>query len=108
MARYIDAEQFLKSTISKFNCIPLVGVTSYINGEECFDGEHFDTLINEQTTADVEEVKHGKWVHTDKARHWTGKDECSECTYHSYDRDDLSHLNYCPNCGAKMDGRRDT
>jgi hypothetical protein len=55
-------------------------------------------------TAEVAEVKHGVWVHNDMAMHCNGKDECSECTYHTHDREDLSHLNYCPNCGAKMDG----
>ena len=54
--------------------------------------------------ADVATVRHGRWVHTDYALHWAAKDECSECTYHDLDRDDLSHYNYCPNCGAKMDG----
>ena len=54
--------------------------------------------------ADVAPVRHGRWIHTDLAAHWYGKDECSECTYHEHDRRDLSHFNYCPNCGAKMDG----
>ena len=89
-------------------------MAEYINRRELLDNlnkfapEHYNGLINmlirNQPTADVAEVKHGEWVHTDKAKHWTGKDECSECTYHTWDRDDLSHLNYCPNCGAKMDG----
>ncbi len=56
MSRYIDADKLLKSTISKFKCVPLVGVSSYRNGEEYFDGEDFDTLINEAPTADVVEV----------------------------------------------------
>ena len=54
--------------------------------------------------ADVAPVRHGRWIHTDLAAHWYGKDECSECTYHEHDRRDLSHFNYCPNCGARMDG----
>ena len=54
-------------------------------------------------SADVAPVRHGRWVHTDLASHWLGKDECSECTYHKKDRSDLSHNNYCPYCGAKMD-----
>ena len=57
--------------------------------------------------ADVAPVRHGRWVHTDYAIHWTAKDECNECTYHASDRDDLSHYNYCPNYGAKMDGGAD-
>ena len=59
--------------------------------------------IRELPAADVAEVHHGRWIHTDLAAHWLGKDECSECTYHEKDRSDLSHFNYCPNCGAKMD-----
>ena len=61
-------------------------------------------FVQSQPTADVAEVRHGRWIHTDLAAHWLGKDECSECTYHEKDRSDLSHNNYCPNCGAKMDG----
>lgn len=56
---------------------------------------------------DYAPVVHGRWIHTDLASHWYGKDECSECTYHEYDRSDLTHFRYCPNCGAKMDGGED-
>ena len=58
--------------------------------------------IRKIPAADVAPVRHGRWIHTDLAKHWYGKDECSECTYHEKDRSDLSHLNYCPNCGCKM------
>ena len=60
--------------------------------------------IRELPAADVAPVRHGRWIHTDLAAHWYGKDECNECTYHEHDRRDLSHFNYCPGCGAKMDG----
>ena len=73
-------------------------------------GEGFDRgldraqrAILDAPAADVAPVVHGQWIHTDLASHWHGKDECSECTYHEKDRSDLSHFNYCPNCGAKMD-----
>lgn len=56
MSKYIDADKLLKSTIAKFKCVPLVGVPSCRNGKEYFDGENFDTLINETPTADVVEV----------------------------------------------------
>lgn len=58
--------------------------------------------IERLPTADVVSVRHGRWIHTDYAIHWTAKDECSECAYHTCDRDDLSKYNYCPNCGADM------
>ena len=87
MARYIDADKADVNEISVY-CNP----------------DDVQEWLNAQPTADVAEVKHGEWKHTDKARYWAGKDECSECTYHYYDRRDLSHFNYCPDCGAKMDG----
>lgn len=55
--------------------------------------------------ADVELVRHGKWVHSEiedddwgrTFHEWT----CSVCSY------SVAHNptgeNYCPNCGAKMD-----
>ena len=75
--------------------------------ETMLENGKFDCLMNENrsinTSADVAPVIHGRWVHTDLALHWHGKDECSECTYHKQDRSDLSRFRYCPNCGARMD-----
>jgi hypothetical protein len=66
----------------------------------CSSEYHATNLYN----AGYRKQTEGEWVHTDKAEHWYGKDECSECHYHTFDRTDLSHLNFCPNCGAKMKG----
>ena len=45
---------------------------------------------------DAEPVRHGRWI-SECEPHY----ECSVCHhwFHLYDR-----TNYCPNCGAKMDG----
>lgn len=42
-------------------------------------------------------VKHGKWIFDDFGFH------CSEC-WTRYPSEITDELNYCPNCGAKMDG----
>lgn len=49
-------------------------------------------------TDDVEEVKHGKWLHkkTDELNYYV-YGQCSNCL----ERKRVD--NYCPNCGAKMD-----
>ena len=47
--------------------------------------------------ADFVEVKHGKWVKENNKR------TCSECGYYYFGNS--TDTNYCPNCGAKMDGR---
>ena len=56
-------------------------------------------------TADVVEVKHGKWERReDGIFYWY---ECSECSEHPpYDKYHNMWLSeYCPHCGAKMDGK---
>lgn len=54
--------------------------------------------LRELPTTDVVEVNHGEW----EKRGFYGHN-CSVC-------DSLNDIdtNYCPNCGAKMDGRSDT
>ena len=60
--------------------------------------------INRAQVADVDEVKHGEWIHPLTDEPWNpgvfGK--CSRCGYV------CSHIKkmpmFCENCGAKMDG----
>lgn len=105
MPRYIDAEA-LKKDLTRF-----------------YDGEvTARELIDEQPTADVQPVKHGEWIEKKVFRmKWIPYDDddvnaddvgvecmteqkCSYCkrwtikfTYHI-------ELDYCPLCGARMDG----
>lgn len=106
MSKYIDADKLLKSTISKYRCVPLVGIHSYRNGEEYFDGEDFDDLINNTPTADVVEVRHGEWIRKD------GFLVCSECdatkpiAFSTVLKTTYYKCDFCNRCGAKMDGER--
>ena len=54
-------------------------------------------------------VKHGKWVHNENYESWSEKYICSVCHRNALSDGDYRHTlsNYCPNCGAKMDGRTD-
>ncbi len=52
-------------------------------------------IINAYHRADVQEVRHGKWLINKNMR------ECSECGYFYYSNN--VNTNYCCNCGAKMD-----
>lgn len=69
-----------------------------------FAPEHYSDLINElitkQPAADVAPVVHGHWEQVDDT-----KCRCSRCDIIAliglYPHGDK---NYCPNCGAKMDG----
>lgn len=75
--------------------------TELIENLNRFAPGHYNALINQiitnQPTVDVAEVKHGEWVKNDKTR------TCSCCGYF-YINVDMEDDNYCPNCGAKMDG----
>ena len=65
---------------------------------------YISNFINYLPTADVAEVKHGKWVEP----HWRNSVSCANCSicgaeaYH-YDFHGVQKTyRYCPNCGAKM------
>ena len=61
-------------------------------------------------SADVQPVRHGHWQITDAYPHNV---YCSEChmkcaqTHWAVWEDGSLPRNYCPNCGARMDGEKD-
>ena len=77
MSRYIDADKILYKDLSEGRGVCWVT---------------FRDWIKEMPTADVVEVKHGEWIIQD------GKVVCSECFEPNLE------TNFCPNCGAKMEG----
>ena len=56
-------------------------------------------IVDAQPTADVAEVRHGRWVnHFDYMMERSGFFVCDSCKKMSREKYD-----YCPNCGAHMD-----
>lgn len=55
--------------------------------------------VNSVRPADVAPVVHGRWVF--------GGDGCVICSECNEEESNDNHRNYCPNCGAKMDGGAD-
>lgn len=60
--------------------------------------------IRNAPTIDAEPVRNGRWLYNSYPTVWYGHGEppewvCSECEERAYNTYD-----YCPNCGAKMDG----
>ena len=103
MAEYIDREAALKrfeeikqSGISLKDAIYIDGVMAVI-----------ETLL----AADVEPVRHGRWIGKRLDNFKKYQVTCSECgwigieNYDSYV--DPSDFNYCPNCGANMEYEED-
>ena len=97
MDEYIDREA-ISEEIRKYY---------YKNPPNFSYGEGFDrgldraqTAILDAPAADVAQVVHGRWVPT-KAPFMNECKDCSVCGYRTV----WGHrYNYCPNCGAKMDG----
>lgn len=84
MSRYIKVVDTAKKISEKLN-IPLKNLID---------------ILAEVSTADVQEVKHGKWVigyFHDRV--------CSRCCHPDNDLSEFPH-DYCPNCGARMDGEK--
>lgn len=57
--------------------------------------EKIANVTNMVSAADVQEVRHGKWLINKNMR------ECTECGYFYYSNN--VNTNYCCNCGTKMD-----
>ena len=86
MARYIDAEELFMD-----------------NAYEWFDdwGNYTSAgkAIVDAPTADVVEVVHGEWIRQDET---FTRFMCSECGSKNHN----IRWVFCPNCGAKMDGKK--
>lgn len=92
-ARYIDANEVLRMMQHSKEDKPSWGDWE-IAHDCCID------CVNGATTADVAEVKHGKWK---RARYTEASLYiCSEC-----DKPEYKEHRYCPSCGAKMDRKDD-
>ena len=61
----------------------------------------FQHWVEIQPAADVAPVRHGRW----EVGYFHDR-VCSCCLHPDNDFDDYAH-NFCPNCGAKMDGGAD-
>lgn len=75
---------------------------------ECFESEPCERLLaafGMAPAADVAPVVHGRWIN--KTNHNRAvveqRVDCSACGHIFWHTSAMSY-NYCPNCGAKMDG----
>ena len=66
------------------------------------DGWLADRIIEEIEDAPTIEPKHGRWINIKVSTTGESSAECSECgaiVHTTF----TSTVNYCPNCGARMD-----
>lgn len=58
-------------------------------------------VIQDLPAADVAPVQHGRWI---EDHDYIKCPECSVMVKRDFTFFDIGDWNYCPNCGAKMDG----
>lgn len=63
---------------------------------------YVESIIQKQPAADVAQVVHGRWI-DNGANGYKWAFVCSRCGYADGHPFDNRH-NFCPNCGARMDG----
>ena len=106
MPRYIDAEALAGEMDA--GCIPIVekGISGVTGDETCIMD-----YINNAPTADVEPVRHGRWIDIGNSDETEGMRECTECGYQTHHEfaiideiQECGSMIYCEHCGAKMDG----
>ena len=105
MSEYIERETLLR-TLSK-------EVEYNDDGDQEINSDTVFIAIESAPAADVETVRHGKWIDDfpnsepgshDGCEEWYGKVyTCSECGERI-----MYKNNCCPNCGAKMDKEDET
>ena len=102
---YIDKELLLKDIYKNVRFSVKSGVIS----PELRGARKVIDRIENAPTADVVEVKHGEWVLLDEcSNEGVYCSVCHKKVYRKAYANQKVKSNYCPNCGAKMDGRRDT
>lgn len=65
-----------------------------------------EDLLNNQPSADVVEVRHAEWELIEKEDFIYEIRKCSACGAERFFEEDDKLCNFCPDCGAKMDGER--
>ena len=129
MGDYIDRESLIKDFVGYCNHLSQVCHSNDDVYAEMFGIVQCLNRVESAPTADVVEVRHGEWVEHDESKDDFYHHRCSICkvdaVFNYVETEDfdegmdgewysmgmsitdiVEHLtNYCPNCGAKMDGK---
>lgn len=98
MSRYIDAEQIAETYLQRARS-EWQKVKEGNAGNAFAEASH---IALHYPSADVQDVKHGRWIEEDDA---IIHGHCSSCGWNAiWQETDVFGMPYCPNCGAKMQG----
>lgn len=99
MAEYIDREAAIRAVRGQR------GPCRSLAQNQMLDRLKVD--VERIPAADVAPVVHGKWEYISQTLNTLSQLRCSFCGWWSLDPSIDGAYNYCPNCGAKMDGGAD-
>ena len=91
MSEYIEREKALDAVVTWAEICPATAISE----------------IGCMTAADVAPVVHGEWILVGTNEHdyeTSVEEKCSLCGRYVYRYDTEPQDNFCPNCGAKIDG----
>ena len=92
MAEYIEREALLREIERR---------EALMVGDKLVSVYAMKSFIKNRPSADVAQVRYGRWE-------WDTEDiyRCSNCAEKSHVKEVMGHpeWDYCPNCGAKMNG----
>lgn len=114
MAEYIEREAAIDeiegATWYHISCQKNLVEGAACEADALYKATDIYNVLKSAPIADVQEIKHGEWTKDD-----SGGCYCSACGWYAdYDYDYVTYVtnnglgngdfNYCPHCGAKMDG----
>lgn len=103
---YIDTEELLNTLEDyiEYNTFDIYQEDPLIK----MSFKQLEYIVTSQPTAEVVEVVHGEWIEKWDRKHMVGRCFCNSCRRGTYKDSHLKWIKsaYCPNCGAKMDGKR--
>lgn len=102
MAEYIKREAIMKFPIRKDHCDK-----KHANEHFIFGIESVLEYVENLPAADVAPVRHGKWAHS-RYENCSEQFEIVKCSCCGHEAYAMAFYvrggNFCPNCGARMDG----
>lgn len=108
MNEYIDRDALRQAVLESQHDNPHPRGMAHI-AHDC-EHAHFVAMIARFPAADVAPVVHGRWIHSryEDCSEQFELVKCSQCNHEAYAMAFyVRGGNYCPNCGAKMDGGAD-
>ena len=108
--RLIDADALMEKLVRYFNAPHVNNGMIFSNGMKlgirgCID------ILSEQKIEKAVPVVRGQWFLRNLDSEYKSRAICSKCGWIGVETDDglvkFSDFNYCPHCGAKMDGKEE-